>query len=178
MKIVIIRHGKVNYSWNEWYTSEGFDRACNGYDAAPIKDERYSIPDIEYQNIIISGLSRSYDTAKNLHINGRLKKTDLINEVPVKSSIDTKLKLPIWFWYFSGRLQWIFNSSRQPEGQRQTRKRAKHFVKILSKENKDCLVVTHGFFMHTLLSEMRKAGFAVSKSRLYYKNGEYVVAEK
>ena len=178
MKIIIIRHGKVNYSWNKRYTSEEFDQACREYDAAPIKDEQYEIPDIKYQRVIISGLSRTRDTAENLHVNVKVKKTDLINEVPLHSSLDTKLRLPIWYWNIAGRLQWFFNSPRQDESCIETRKRARRFVNILSKGNKDCLVVTHGFYMHTLLSEMKKAGFTIGKTHSKYKNGEYVVAEK
>ncbi len=178
MKIIIIRHGKVNYNWNKWYNSEGFDQVCREYDEAPIVEEQYIVPDMEYQNIIISGLSRTYDTAKNLQVKGKFKSTDLINEVPLKSSLDTKVKLPLWFWNISGRLQWFFNSSRQVEGRRQTRRRARRFAKILSKGNRDCLVVTHGFFMHALLKEMKKEGFEIGKTHSKYKNGEFVVAEK
>ncbi len=127
MKIVIIRHGKVNYKWNKWYTSEEFERACREYDEAPISEERYRVPDIEYQNIIISGLSRTRETAGHLHVNAKMKKTDLINEVPIKSSVDTKLKLPIWFWNVSGRLQWFVSSPRQDESRVETRKRARRF---------------------------------------------------
>ena len=176
MKIVIIRHGKVNYTWNKWYTSEGFDQACSEYNDAPIIEERYKVPDIEYQNIIISELSRTHETAENLHVNAKLKKTALINEVPLKSSKDTKLRIPLWYWNISGRLQWFFNSSRQSEGRRQTRKRARRFAGILINGNKDCLVVTHGFYMHTLLREMKKMGFSIGKAHSNYKNGEYVVA--
>lgn len=178
MKIIIIRHGKVIYNWNKWYTSEEYDQACKEYDEAMIVAERYKVPDIEYQNVIISGLSRTRDTAENLHVNGELKKTSLINEVPLKSSVDTKLKLPLWYWNISGRLQWFFNSPRQEEKRIETRKRARRFAKILIKENKDCLVVTHGFYMHTLLGEMKKMGFIIGKTHSSYKNGEYVVAEK
>jgi hypothetical protein len=49
---------------------------------------------------------------------------------------------------------------------------------MISKENTDCAVVTHGFFMHTLLREIKKAGFRTNKSSAAYKNGEYVIAEK
>jgi len=178
MKIVIIRHGTVNYNWNKRYTSEEFDRACREYDDAPILEECYRIPDIAFQNIIISGLSRTRDTSENLHVNAEVKRTDLINEVPLYSSLDTKLRLPLWFWKISGRLEWFFNCLRQAEGRRETRKRARRFTIILSKGNKDCLVVTHGFYMHTLIGEMKKAGFKVGRTGLKYKNGEYVVAEK
>ncbi|MCR4849695.1 MAG: hypothetical protein K5870_00395 [Lachnospiraceae bacterium] len=32
--------------------------------------------------------------------------------------------------------------------------------------------------MHTLLQEMKKAGFRVTGSSVMFKNGEYVIAEK
>ena len=47
MKIIIIRHGKVNYNWNKWYNSEGFDQVCREYDEAPIVEEQYIVPDME-----------------------------------------------------------------------------------------------------------------------------------
>ena len=42
---------------------------------------------------------------------------------PLRSSFDTKFKLPLWFWNLSGRLQWLINSSRQPEGRLRTQER-------------------------------------------------------
>lgn len=32
MKVVLIRHGKVNFRWKSWYTSDQFDEACVLYD--------------------------------------------------------------------------------------------------------------------------------------------------
>ena len=32
MKVILIRHGKVNFRWNTWYTSDQFDEACMQYD--------------------------------------------------------------------------------------------------------------------------------------------------
>ncbi len=55
--------------------------------------------------------------------------------------------------------------------------RARKFVAMISEENTDCAVVTHGFFMHTLLREIKKAGYRTDKSSAAYKNGEYVIAE-
>ena len=49
---------------------------------------------------------------------------------------------------------------------------------MICDENTDCAVVTHGFFMHTLLHEIKQAGFRTDKSSAAYKNGEYVIAEK
>ena len=75
----------------------------------------------------------------------------LINEVPLKSSFDTKTNMPLWFWNLTGRLQWFVNSRRQAEGRRQTRKRVKEFVELIRNDDMDIAVVTHGFYMHTLL---------------------------
>jgi broad specificity phosphatase PhoE len=70
------------------------------------------------------------------------------------------------------------NSDRQIEGHSKTVERARQFVAMISDEDADCAVVTHGFFMHTLLREIKKAGFRTNKSSATYKNGEYVIVEK
>ena len=159
-------------------TSEEFDLDCQGYDTAPISDITYIVPQHEYRDIYISALSRSRDTAEKMFAGEEFKKTSLINEIPLRSSFDTQIKLPLWFWIIVGRMQWALNKARQPEGKLQTIKRARKFIKVLSESGADAAVVTHGFFMHTLLKEMKKAGFKTSKAHAFYKNGEYVVAER
>ena len=178
MKVVIVRHAEVDFFWSSRCTSEEFDKECSEYDKASIKDADYKIPHFDYQSIYISTLPRSRDTAKRLFAEAILKETELINEVPLKSSFDTKKKLPLWFWNISGRLQWIFNASRQPEGRSRTRMRAREFLETLCRDESNGVVVTHGFYMYTLLRELKRAGFRTSKSRSAYKNGEYVVAER
>ncbi len=178
MKIVIIRHAEVDFSWNGKSTSDMFDSDCIGYDSASIKEIKYRIPLIAYKRIYISELSRTKDTAKILFPDRDYIVSGLINEVPLRSSFDTKKKMPLWLWNFSGRLQWFVNSARQTEGRNKTRERAGRFVTMITNENIDCAIVTHGFFMHTLLSEMKKAGFRTNISSVAYKNGEYVVAER
>ena len=32
MKVIIMRHSKVEYIWKKWYTSDEFDKACKEYD--------------------------------------------------------------------------------------------------------------------------------------------------
>ena len=70
------------------------------------------------------------------------------------------------------------NSVRQPESRNRSRERAKRFVETISNDDIDCTVVTHGFFMHTLLSELRNEGFRISKTHTKYRNGECIVAER
>ncbi len=86
--------------------------------------------------------------------------------------------MPLWFWNLSGRIQWLVNSARQVEGRNITKERARQFIANIIQDNMNCVVITHGFFMHTLLGEMKKTGLRTNKSFDKYKNGEYVIAEK
>lgn len=178
LKVVIIRHAEVDFTRSSRCTSKEFDTERCEYDRAPIKDADYEVPCFKYHRIYISTLPRSRNTANRLFGEAAFKETGLIDEVSLKSSFDTERKMPLWFWNMSGTLQWMFNISRQSEGRSRTRMRARKFVKILCRDGSDCVVVTHGFYMLTLLQEMKKAGFRTSKSRLVFKNGEYVVAER
>ena len=178
MRVVIIRHAEVDFCWSRWCSSEMFDSECRKYDLSPIKNVTYSIPQTVYQKIYVSKLSRSKDTAKILFPNEEYFESWLINEVPLKSCSDTKMNMPLWFWNLAGRLQWFINCRRQAEGRRQTRERAKEFVELIKSDDMDLAVVTHGFYMHTLLQEMKKVGFKMTGSFIKFRNGEYVTAEK
>lgn len=178
MKVIIIRHGKVNYKWSKWCTSDEFDKECSDYDNAPLEHMEQDIPKTVYENIYISTLSRSKNTAISLFGEGNLIQTEWIDEVPLKSSLCTKKRLPLWFWNLTGRLQWFFNNSRQIEGRLCTENRARKFVEMLCKEEIDSAVVTHGFYMHMLLRELKRAGFRTDRLHAYYKNGKGIMAEK
>ena len=178
MRVVIIRHAEVDFNWSRLCTSEMFDSECRKYNLSPIKNVIYSIPQTAYQKIYVSELSRSQDTAKILFPSEEYYESRLINEVPLRSSFDTKMNIPLWFWNLTGRLQWLINCRRQAEGRRQTRERAKEFVELIKSDDMDVAVVTHGFYMHILLQEMKKVGFKMTGSSVKFKNGEYVTAEK
>lgn len=178
MRVVIIRHGEVNYRWEKKYTSNEFDLACNQYDKAPIDAISYEVPCLDYHHVFVSTLSRSRDTARVIFGEFEVESTDTLNEVPLRSCFDSEKRLPIWFWNISGRLQWMFNCARQIEGRRETRQRANQYIDLLCSSDEDSAVVTHGFYMHTLLKEMKKRGFTVSKAKINYKNGNYVIAER
>ena len=131
MKIVLIRHGKVNYRWESWYTADQFDEACMQYDQAPVMKTCYSIPDSKYSCYYISTLPRTGETARNIFGTQDYIATDLINEVPLSASFNTTAKLPLLFWNVTGRIQWYFNIGRQKESRLQTEKRAKQFMRFL-----------------------------------------------
>ena len=177
MIVTVIRHGKVNHTWKKWCTSSGFDEQCRLYDSAPIEKMARN-KERHVSKVYISTLDRSLQTAKMLLGDMEFCSTNQIIEVPLRSAFDTGLKLPLWLWNVAGRLQWYFNSNRQLETRRQTIQRADSFVQDLLKADEDCTLVTHGFFMHTLISVLGQYGFRADKTSLQYKNGEAIVLVK
>ncbi len=166
----------MNFRWESWYTAHQFDEACMQYDQAPVMKTCYSIPDSKFSSYYISTLPRTRETAQDIFGEQDYIATDLINEVPLSASFNTEAKLPLLFWNITGRIQWYFNNSRQKESKLQTEKRAKQFVHMLVEKNEDCVIVTHGFFMHTLVAELKKAHFRIENRSMKYDNGECVIA--
>lgn len=122
--------------------------------------------------VYISRLERSKSTALCFYGEVPQEQTELLDEVPLRSAFDTELRLPLWFWNLTGRIQWILNHPRQVETRRLTERRAKKLVRKVCAAGEDCILVTHGFYMHTLVKEFKKAGFKTKQRRAYYQNGQ------
>lgn len=178
LKVMIIRHGKVDYSWTKWCTSEEFDKECHEYDLAPILPLTYNMSQEEFCRYYVSSLPRTKETAQMIFGDKEFITQSLIDEVPLSASIDTRTKMPLLFWNITGRLQWMMSSRKQSETRAETSIRAMRFVRLLIERNEDCAVVTHGFFMQLLLVAMKKQGFRVNRRSLVFDNGEYVIAER
>ena len=56
----------------------------------------------------------------------------------------------------------------------QTTMRAETFVKSILEHGEDYAIVTHGFFMHTLIKIMKKEGFKADRDRVQYRNAEAI----
>lgn len=178
MQVFIIRHGKVDFKWKTWSTSEQFNEDCKMYDEAPIFPLLSNVPQIDCQNIYISSLQRTRETANQLFGEKDFIPTKLIDEVPLCASVASNKKLPLIFWNVSGRLQWLLGIHSQKECRRETVHRAEQFVEMIAEKGKDCIIVTHGFFMYTLINLMKKQAFQMSHTRISYSNGECIVAER
>ena len=174
IKVVLIRHCKVKYDWHSFYSSAEFDRACREYDRAPIEVAKPSAIQDAVGAVYISRLERSKSTALCFFGKAKLKQTELLDEVPLRSGFDTKLRLPLWFWNLTGRIQWFLNHPRQVETRRLTERRAKKLVGKVCAAGEDCILVTHGFYMHTLIKEFQKSGFQTKQQRVHYQNGKEI----
>ena len=78
MKIILIRHGKVDMEYLRAYDSEGFDESQARYDISPLKDYTGRVGTPDGYKIYISKLQRTYDTALQVfNFNSEVKVLDL-----------------------------------------------------------------------------------------------------
>ena len=180
MKIEIIRHEKVDMSWDKKYNATAYDLACNTYDKSPIILERKSSIKVDSAKpIYISELSRAYETACKIFDKTTFYKTALLNEVPLISFKDTNKTYPLWLWNIAGRMQWFWGNKRQPESKNETILRAKKMIKLLEKQGEDCYIITHGFYMRIFIIQLKKQGYKIRKPRLFgISNLGRIIAEK
>lgn len=176
MKIIVIRHGKVNMKWRNWSTSKQYDEECFHYDEASLHKVDKKVDFDTPKTIYISTLKRTKETAEMLFGERDYTITELINEVPLRSSFNSKINLPVWFWNVTGRIQWLLGDDRQLESKKETENRVDIFIKRLITANDDCVIVTHGFYMQTFTKRLKYQGFKLQKKRIRYSNLDEVVA--
>ena len=190
--MTLIRHGKVDMKYEKAYDSASFDVAQAGYDAADIypvpqeavdpvlKDAILPKGDAPRLKFYVSTLSRTRQTLKGLYGGVPYTETPLLKEVPLVACKDTDKRLPRSFWRAAGRVQWFLNKSRQPEVRAATKARAEELVQMLMEKNEDAVLVTHEFYLYTLIHVLRRHGFQVSrpqKTRFRINNLEHIYAE-
>ncbi len=91
--IYLFRHFKVKDSSSSWLNSDEFDKWVKDYDSF----------ELEYSDIVLSkNIDKIYVSSQNRAIksadflNFDYEINDLLVEVPIKSFINTKFKLPKW----------------------------------------------------------------------------------
>ena len=160
MKIGIIRHFKVDYTPDKFMNSLEFEKYVENYNLANILVNNLNLDtNIVWDKCYCSDLSRAVTTAKTIY-NGNLKITKLLKEVEMQPIFNTSFKLPILFWNISARLAWKYNSKTQLENKNTTIIRANKFIKTIDvASSKNILIVSHGFFLFTLINILKKEGF-------------------
>lgn len=193
MKLTLIRHGKVNMTYEKAYDTASYNVAQNGYDEADIFPVPAQAADAKLREAIlpmgdaprlkfyISTLPRTRQTLLGLYGGVPYIETPLLKEVPLVASFDTDKKIPRAIWRGLGRTQWFLNNPRQPESRNATRARAEELVAMLEEKNEDAVLVTHEFFLYTLMNVLKHHGFHVTrpnKTRFRINNLEHIYAEK
>lgn len=178
MKIHLLRHLKVDFNWGNYYDSVGFDEARRTYNQNPIIISLpVDISNLDFETVYMSELTRTQETFDSLKLDTIPIKTALLNEVRVRSYKDTKKQLPTALWKIRGILQWYTGNKRQIETRKDTIIRIKAFVELIEKDNKNKLIIGHGFFFSQLVSYLRKNGYKGRNKRIF-KNGDVLTLEK
>lgn len=105
MRAIVIRHGKVDFQWRKWSTSKQFNEDCKRYDEAPVCPLISDGYPAEEQDIYISSLGRSKETARQLFGAKEFICTELIDEVPLCAGIISKKGCR----FYSGMFQGVSN---------------------------------------------------------------------
>lgn len=176
MNIYLMRHFKVDFEWEKKYSSNGFRSACEKYDNANIIKQTVEFNHADIQ-IYVSELIRSNLTYNSMDIDVKANTTSLINEVPLAPFTTTKFKLPTPLWMVLGRIQWFFNSKKQPETRHDTLRKIETLINRLEKERSDTLIIGHGFYFSQLKRVLKKQKYTGSR-KSYYKNGEIIKFNK
>lgn len=178
MKIGLIRHFKVDHSPHYFLDSDGFVNSMHEYDTAPVIKNGLVINSGEWDLCLCSTLPRAKTTAQSIY-NGDIEYTDLLVEVDMKPFTQKQITLPSFFWHIGARLHWYKGKTTQPEVRGKTIKRAENVLdKILGSGRQNILVVSHGFFLRSLVNILTQNGFdgkideAPRNAKLYIMNSK------
>ena len=177
MKIGIVRHYKVDYKTKKMMNSNDFEEYVTGYDNASVIENKIDLAFIQWKKCYCSDLTRAIITAKRIY-DKELEMTDLLREVKMYPVKKTQLKIPAFLWSISSRIAWKLNHVSQLETSNDTRRRVKGFLSKLDlKGDENILIVSHGFFLMTLVNELKLLGFKGYIPR-NMKNGHLYILEK
>lgn len=171
--IYFLRHFKVKDSSKSWLNSDEFDNWVKDYDTFELEYSDIVLPK-NIDKIYVSSQNRAIKSADFLNLDYEIN--DLLVEVPIKSFINTKFKLPKWLWLFLGRVAWFLNF-KQNETKKETNKRVEYFIQNLDMTG-NILIISHGFFMMLLVKKLKKIGYTGNISTKMSNGKVYILENK
>ena len=157
MKIILIRHFKVNFRWKFAYNSDGFEKACDDYDSSNIICTNFKERTNEL--VISSTMFRAIETTKIIFNKPPDISSDLLREVPIKPFIKTNIILPTIIWNIIGRIQWRLGSKIQPETYFESQLRINNVIDIIITKKENCIIVAHGWIIKLIIRKLIKEKF-------------------
>jgi len=157
MKIILIRHFKVDFKWSFAYDSNDYEKACENYDSSKVIRDDLAIN--TNGMIISSTMIRAVETTQFIFNKPPDFASDLLREVPIKPFVKTSVILPTFIWNIIGRIQWRFNSKNQPETYLESRLRVDNFIDSVIFKNEDCVIVAHGWIIKLIIKRLIKDKF-------------------
>ena len=159
MKIGILRHAKVIHQKSFFSNGKIFDESRIRYNISPVELIELKIKAQDFPLCYVSSQYRAVETAKMVY-NDKFIITDELIEVPSAAVFLINVHLPSFFRNIIGRIAWFMNLKKMPETRKKSTERASRFINfILQEKSQNILLITHGFFMHSLKKELKKNGF-------------------
>ena len=174
MYIYFKRHDKVNFNWQKKYNSHQFNAACEQYDQESLRCNDSVSEFYDVEQVYVSSLSRTAKTYAKLNMQTPYLICNELNEVPIKAFVNTSFRLPTIVWFVVGRLQWLLQSSIQPETKRQTVVRVDRFIEHCLLGNSNVLIVGHGFCFTVFKKRLKRKGYKIKGAKIRLQNGETV----
>jgi broad specificity phosphatase PhoE len=175
MKIILLRHAKVEYKNSPIYANQTGEW-IEQYNRASIDTTTpQNLPNADIY--ITSEMKRSIDSLALLGKNPRLKNA-LFNEAMLPY-LDKKLfKLPPTIWAVVFRIAWLFVYSKNAISFKDSKLEAKEGAKILADLAKDAdvMLVGHGVKNRLIAKELQKIGFKETENR-GSKNWGFIILE-
>ena len=170
MRILMIRHAKVDMPWKKKYNAQEYDQAWRQYDECDILPAEKRMEVYPGAKVFVSSLKRTHQTAQQyLGVRDYTVPEHLLDEVPLRSFADVRRRFPRHMMDAVAQLQWLLSSKRQPERRGMTRERAERMIDCLEEQGDgDYVLVTHGFFVRMLVAALRRWGYSVRNRRILF----------
>jgi len=180
MKVGLVRHFEVECqlpSIGRLMNPCQFQQWLHEYEMSDIKDGKVEPSVIAWEKCYSSDLPRAVKTAQKMYSN-QIIETKALREIVICPPTNRNLKLPVLLWLMLGRIAWMLSHKSQVESKLMFEERVKYILKeIILKDDKDVLIVSHGFLMMFLRKELLKRGFK-GPSFKRADNGKIYVFEK
>ena len=170
MRILLIRHFKVDFRWEKNYNHRGYIEALKNYNNSPVTNVREL--DFPIEKVYTSSLSRTRETGKYLKGQKTIISTSLIDEIDLQGSVFINYRLPVRMCHRFALLKSRLNLRTQNETRKETNERANKFLDMIEEKNEDCIVVSHAMFLKVLMHLMEKRGYTAMQEIKALSNGE------
>ncbi len=171
MKIVLMRHGKVDYPPLTIISAATFLNWVKEYDVTGL--DRSSIPtdkaiDIvaKTKAVVCSALIRSHDSANKLGVKNVTYSDSIFNEAGMPSANWKFPPLSVRIWAILFRLFWLVGYSKNSESLNEAQVRAKNAIEKLNELasiHDSVVFIGHGIFNRMLANRLLEAGWSGPK---------------
>ena len=144
------------------YNSAGFDAAVAASQEAailPYNGKQYNPAD----RVVLLGEGRlARETADQMILPCKAEIDPLLNEIPLRSFMDTDREYPAETWIRKAAGQRKHGDVRQSESRMQVIERADRLIEKI--QGKDCILVTYPLFLAELLDQLRIHSYVVQRT--------------